>query len=159
MGFFSSLFNSNIKKFSFDCPMCTRTYNVEFDIRQTEGCDFAEGSNFYKEMNNAKCEFCKTEMVVLYAKDGSKVKARDEKWQTVLRKYFDDSGAAQDALDDIDAEIEDEGSTPAREKKKVQLEAKLDKIETAYENKELKYNDRQCNWQEKWQDKLERMEG
>ena len=66
---------------------------------------------------------------------------------------------AQDVLDDIEVEIDDEGSTPAREKKKVQLQAKLDKIETAHENKELKYMDRQCNWQEKWQDKLERMEG
>ena len=37
--------------------------------------------------------------------------------------------------------------------------AKIDKLDDAYNSKEEKYSDRQCNWQEKWQDKLDRMGG
>ena len=117
MGVFTSLFGSRKKSFSFDCPMCTRTYDVKFNIEDAAECGFYEHSNYYRHVNDAKCEFCKTEMAIVYARDGRKVKAFDEKWQKVERKYNANSEKVQEALDDIEAKIDDEGSTLCQREK------------------------------------------
>ena len=159
MGIFSKLFNSNMKSFSFNCPMCERAYNIKFDITDADNCDFYGRSDYYKELNSAKCEFCKVEMTVVMAKDGSKVTAFDDKWEAIEQKYDDGVEKVQEELDELEDEIADEENTPAREKKKAQLEARMEKIEDAYNNKLEKYDERRANWQEKWEDKLERMGG
>ncbi len=165
MGFFESIFG-NKKTFDFECPMCSREYSAKLnpdDVKEER-----------EVLEETACEFCKTDMEVVYFKDETddrlKVIAYDVKWEAIEKEHDDKYGALEDEISELEGTLEEllEGDLDEDELKKdeddkrlkkkiAQLQKKADKLEKAFETKEDRYTDRQERWQEKWEEKLERM--
>ena len=142
---------SKKKKFDFTCPMCEKEYSARFNPSEVTNYDYPHWGG-KAELTKQKCDFCKVEMTVLLDNRGS-LFAIDEKWELVQNKHDEALEIIMDQVQDIDDQIEDEGSTPALEKKKEQLKRKEAKLEGSFGTKEDRYYDRQANWQEKRMEK------
>lgn len=143
------------KKYEFNCSMCGRSYTIKFDPSQITEFDYQYwGGAGY--VGQQACEFCKTEMTIALSKH-EKLQAFNEKWEKVQKEHDDKLEVIDDEISEIEDQLEDNQDNVKLKKKLKQLESKKEKLEYLFEKKEEKYYDRQSRWEEKWQDKLERM--
>jgi len=135
--------------------MCGKSYTIKFDPSQITEFDYQYwgGAGYVGQQS---CEFCKTEMTIALSKHG-KVQGFDEKWEKVQKEHDDKLEEIFDEISEIEDQLEDDKDNVKLKKKIDQLESSQKKLEDSFEKKEEKYYDRQSRWEEKWQDKLERM--
>jgi len=143
------------RRYDFECPMCNKKYEINFDSNDvTEfGYEFANTPSSVALIGKEKCDFCKTEMAILYTIKG-KVFSMDEKWKKVEKTYYEKFDPMEDEIFYIEEQLEEASDNEALNKKLTQLKIKLEKMEASFDKKEEKYTDRQCNWQEKMHNKF-----
>lgn len=142
-------FFGNKKRYKFKCPMCLCDYDLKFDPTLIEEFDY-EYRDDASVLSVEKCVFCKLEFTAVYYKS-DQVRAYDSKWGKTKKTYQEKIDKLYDELGILEDLIDENGSTPADEKKKESLENKIEKVEESFDVKDDKYAERQDNWQEKYQ--------
>lgn len=143
------------KKFGFECPMCTRIYDVKLDPLDLPG-EVSKDDPSLVTLDTFKCGFCRVEMTLTFDKRQHVVYATDEKWESRERRLTDKEDSLREEIEGVEDELKELPGNPKLRKRLDALRKRLAIAEEQYEKALDRYSDRQENWRSKYEDKMDR---